>query len=235
MIAAYQRTGHGPLSDNESLEVDDDGSFRLRRTAGSSVAGAFAGTVPADRLAALRAAAAAASEEPSGDPPPPPAGRTIEYLATADDGIALVGGSTPPPRWSELADVLRHLVLDLVDQPAAAVGAELVDGGRRLVVRQLGTDAVEADPESATISLEVVDEVGQRVGTWEAPLGDLLPEAGDPEGDEDDDWERAPGWFLEVELPHDLPSGRVRGTLAIWIKAGGESCTAALHLEAAAT
>lgn len=230
MIAAYKRTGHGHLADNESLEVDGDGTFRLRRTTGSSVAGAFAGTMPADRLAALQAAAAGVADEPGGDPPP--SGRTIEYLATAEHGIALGSGSTPPPSWIELASVLRHLVLDLVDQPAAAVGAELVDGGHRLVIRQLGPEAIEVDPDSASISLEAIDEAGQRVGAWEAQLADLLPEVGDPEGDGDDDWERPPGWFLDVELPHDLPPGRVRGTLEIWIKTGDGSCTAALHLEA---
>lgn len=234
MIAAYQRTGHGRPADDESLEVDDDGSFRLRRTNGSSVAGAFAGAVPGDRLATLQAAAAAAAEEPPGDPPPPPSGRTIEYLATAEHGIAIVRGSTPPPMWAELADVLRRLVLDLVDQPAAAVGAELVDGGRRLVVRQLGPEAVETDPGTASISLEALDEAGQQLGTWEAQLADLLTEVDDPEGDGDDTWERAPGWSLEVELPHDLPTGRLRGTLVIWIKAGNYSSTAGLHLEAAA-
>lgn len=232
MIAAYQRTGRGRPSDDESLEVDDDGSFRLRRTSGSPVAGTFAGTVPAPRLTELRAAAAAAAEEPPGDPPSPPSGQTIEYLATAEHGVAIVSGSSPPPRWADLATVLRRLVLDLVDQPAAAVAADLVDGGRRLVVRQLGPEAVEADPDSASISLEAVDEAGQRLGTWEAQLGDLLEEVGEPEGDRDS-WERAPGWSLEVELPHDLPASRVRGTLVIWIKAGGKSSTAGLHVEGA--
>lgn len=233
MIAAYQRTGRGRPSDDESLEVDDDGSFRLRRTSGSAVAGTFAGTVPPDRLEALRAAAAAAADEPVGDPPAPPSGRTIEYLATEEHGLAVVSGSTPPPKWAELATVLRRLVLDLVDQPESAVAAELGTGGRRLVLRQLGPEAVEVDPDSASISLEAVDEAGQRLGTWERELADVLDEVGDPEGDGSDSWERAPGWSLEVELPHDLPAGRVRGTLLLWVKTGGKSSTAGLHLEAA--
>ncbi len=182
MIAAYQRTGQGRPSDDESLEVDDDGSFRLRRTNGSSVAGSFAGTVPDDRLAALRAAASAVTDAPADDAEPPPSGRTIEYLATAEHGLALASGSTPPPVWGDLATVLRHLVLDLVDQPEAAIGAELADGGRRLVVRQLGPEAIEADPDSASISLESVDESGQQLGAWEAQLADFLDEVAEPRG-----------------------------------------------------
>jgi hypothetical protein len=234
VIAAYQRTGHGVPSDDESLEIEDDGSFELRRTNGSPVAGVFAGTVPADRLTALRAAAEAATGAPAGEAAPPPSGRTIEYVATEEDGISIVSGSTPPPAWDELATVLRHLVLDLVDQPTAAVGAELVEGGRRLVLRQLGPEPVEADPDRATLSLEAVDESGQQLGAWSTSLADLVGDVPEAKGDGTDSWERPPGWSLEIDLPHDLPPGRVRGTLVMWIKAGDESATAGLHLEAAA-
>jgi hypothetical protein len=149
-FAAYHRGGGRPPSDDESLEIRADGSWRLWRTVAGARVGAFTGRLSPDRARRL----ATAVDEARAAPPPTDVRRRPDSAAEAfRAGAAEI--STPaaaPVRggWSRLVHLLRKWSDDLTSEPEAALALELdTQGGARLT--RIGPGILGVYPDTVAV------------------------------------------------------------------------------------
>jgi hypothetical protein len=182
----------------EVFEVAEDGAISGWRTVSTSGVGWFAGVLPADETAALRAvvAAVAGAAPPSGLPAPGAPTETLELGDGDPVSVAHVVGSDPGA-WSQLVAVARRLLERLTDFPRAAVGLSL-PAADRARLEHLGTDPLELDLGSIAV----------RATAWRGyyePAGDWAGTVAGPER-----VDAGPGWTHDLALGLDYePSADV--------------------------
>lgn len=166
--SSWARSGGRPPADDERLAIDDDGAFTARRTVGGARIGAFAGTLEAATLEAVRREAAAGREAGELWLETPRDGAT-ESIAFADDeepAASLGSNAQPVGPWADLVTRLRGLT-QVTAHPAAAL--ELVGdaAGARLVA--VGDGALDVDTASVSVRVVRLDAAGAMLGRWQAP------------------------------------------------------------------
>ena len=212
---SYRRSGGYEPADNEQLEVAADGSFELWRSVSVGRVGAFGGTLgeaEADDLARSAEAAHAAGREAASVGGERVRGRALEELSVGDVGAVLGGAGDPGDGWGDLLRTVRHLVLDLVDRPVAALEARLSGDASVLTLEVIGSEPLGVDIAGAKVTVHALDR-GVASASWSTVLSRDEPEGPDtpdaPAASLDDaiaasvPW-REPGWSLEVQLPHGL-------------------------------
>jgi hypothetical protein len=209
VIAAYSRTGGRPPEDDEHLEIDDDGAWRLRRTMGGPRIGTFAGRLADDARAELGAALAgtAADAGPVPERTPPDAAR--ERVVAGKTSIGLAAGRDVAGAWGPLVELLRGWSDDLAsaDDAEAALELRLDDDGP--LVTRLGAGDLRAWPASLHVDLYARDADGLVTGHAAAGPGV------EPETSRGEAVVTGPGWTMAAPLPRvvDAPEG---GTLQAW-------------------
>jgi hypothetical protein len=187
----YRKTGGFPPPDNEVLDIEPDGSFRLWRTNARASrpptpVGRFAGRVPGPELGELQAAAAACRpiEPPTASLIPDAA---VESITVGERQYRGSDGEDIPGPWGDLVSQLRRLLVSLTDQPAAAVALGRLDATTQL--RHLGSEPLELDLSGAVVRGVSWDADGGIREEWQYPVdGPRMANA-------------APGWTF------DLPAG----------------------------
>jgi hypothetical protein len=190
MLTKYHRGGGRPPRDDETLEIDDDGSFVLRRTVGGPRVGGFAGTISKQALTGLKRLVEAADDfedRPTGLPP-----HVLETVSTARADIAIGVRSKAKGPAVKLAKRLRQLADDLTDEPLAALELGVASDGAGITLASVGSEPVEVDFGAASLTFNLSGE-----------REELLTE-GDIAGPEDARGRTRldPGWT--ARLPIDL-------------------------------
>ena len=150
MLASYHRSGGRRPSDDESLEIEDDGSFVLTRTVGGPRVGSFAGTISKQALAALVKLVEKADDlddRPTGLPP-----HVIESVETTRADITVGAHSKAAGPATKLVKRMRQLADELTDHPVAALELRVADDGHAITLASVGTEPVGADLGSASIT-----------------------------------------------------------------------------------
>jgi len=125
-LIRLQRWGGRPPRDDELLEIDPDGTFRMRRTVGPATrpatpVGRFGGMLPAASRKALADLAARLEDAPA-ERNPLPMDASVDELTVDGAGGTAAGpaGIAFSGAWGELAQVLRGMLVDLAAHPLAA-------------------------------------------------------------------------------------------------------------------
>lgn len=200
MKVHYERSGgRQPPRDREILEISEDGSFTLWRSVGWAThpptpVGRFAGHLEPETHQAVRVAAVAAVA--AGDlrllPKPDAAIETV----LVDSVRARMGTHEEPPgAWGTLMTHLRQLLGELTNQPQAALGLEVVDGGRSARLIHLGSQPLRLDFNDLTVRA-VLWEGYRKVGDWWAARGWR------PSGSAD--VTATAGWSLALPFEHNF-------------------------------
>ena len=207
VIAAYARTGGMPPADDERLEVDADGAWRLWRTMGGERVGSFRGRLSADRrrrlARALEAAQAAppartsARARPDGAHEAFRAGRRVLVVPA---GQPVAGG------WAPLVRLVRRwsVAFARVPDAEAALGLELRASGPAIV--RHGGEPLRVWPPTLHADAYARDAAGIVVGRGSVDDDGAPPGGAVATG---------PGWSLPVSrLP--IPSTPPGGRLEVW-------------------
>jgi hypothetical protein len=192
MLASYQRRGGRRPSEDESLQIDDDGSFYLTRTVGGPRVGSFAGTIPKQSLAAVRQLVADAEDlddPPAGLPP-----HVIESVETSRAEITVGAHTTSSSPAARLVKRMRRLANDLTASPVAALELRIAEDGRTVTIASVGADPVDADfsDASLTFTLYGPDEALLTAGEIDPPT-DLRSKTA-----------LRPGWSTELPVEGDV-------------------------------
>jgi hypothetical protein len=199
-LVRYRRTGGRPPSDDEALDVADDGSFTARRTVAGARVGTFAGRLASGRVEALRKAVDAARDANDVQVTTPLDGAT--EVLEASGHISRTGSNERPTGpWKALVETVRSMLdEDAFADPLAAI--ELTATSREAALTQAGTAPVEIDLGSVTVRVVRIDAAGLVLGRWQARLGD----AGDEDsGEPPPAWtSAAAGWQATLPFSHGL-------------------------------
>jgi hypothetical protein len=170
-ILTYVRAGGSPPRDDESLEVDADGNFRLRRTIGTTRVGEFGGTLPPSEAAALRQAAAGLDDVPAPDETDDARtpGAPTESIETISGAIVVASDAEQPAAIAALFDTVRALTDDLVEFPLAAIELTARRTPPGASLRSVGATAATVDLASLTTLATVTDADGRTLQTWSSP------------------------------------------------------------------
>jgi hypothetical protein len=161
-LVVLRRAGGTPPPDWEVLEVRRDGGFRMWRTIGrapasstastastkSTPVGRFAGTLPADDLAPLRAATDRCRRGGTVDLPPP-LGGSVDTVLVGRSRLKLGDDQPAPDPWGPLTEHLRRLLGELTAFPTAALVLDRDQAGA--AVHHLGAEALELDLAQGTV------------------------------------------------------------------------------------
>ncbi len=196
----YGRSGGRPPADDEQLVVEDDGSYRARRTVAGARAGRFAGRLTEARAAALRAAVDGVREAADVAIQTPHDGAT-EVTEAAGHSARMGSNEAPPEPWRRLVLALREACdTDAVANPVAAL--ELRAGTRDAAVAHVGSEPVEVDLASIVVRVVRLDAEGAVLGRWSGREG---PAADEDSGPPPADWaEAGPGWTKTLPFGHGL-------------------------------
>ena len=169
----------------ESVEVGDDGTITGWRSVSAGGVGWFAGRLPEDMTAGVRALVDAAT---SGPPPaasrrPDRAEEVLELDATGPVSIAGLGRGDDD--WTRLALAARLLLNRLTDFPRAAVTVSYEDGAR---LTHRGTDPLRIDLSAITVTATRWQGHYEPAGDW----------SGTAEGP--GEIEAGPGWAYDVPV-----------------------------------
>jgi len=195
-MLSYRRTGGHQPSDYETLDVEEDGTFRMWRTIAHASSpptpvGSFAGTVPPDELEALRADSAAVGKAGDLQLQMPP-GSAVERIRVAGATATLPHSGEPDGAWGMLVSRCRRLLVVLTEQPRAALALHLSEDGRKVELGHLGTEPLLLD--ASTIAVRAVLWIGyEQAGSWEWRA------SGEPS-----DVEATPGWRSPLPFEHGL-------------------------------
>jgi hypothetical protein len=192
---AFTRSSDAPPPMLDTLDVDEDGSWRAWRSVGETI-GRFSGSDLGSVVGLARRAAA--------EPPPTasdvPADATLDRLELGDGhAVAIVGVSTRPTgAWGDLFDACREAIEDATTHPTAAISI-VVLGHDRVRLEHRGTDMlpVELGRVQAQASLWTTAGAFLATGTGGVDLGRV---------------EAGPGWSVEIPLEGidpTLPGGLV--------------------------
>lgn len=229
--------GRRPPADDELLVVEADGTFALRRTVGTDRAGDFAGRLSADDLAALLEELGAAEKEPTVSAAAPE-GAVFERVAWEGVTATVHQGWTAPPDW-RVVDRLRSLCDSGTSDPVAAIAIAVPPGATALHLEVVGTGELEVDVRNLEVDVEAVAWPNTGLGRWTGAGAELVPEEPEPaweltpDGPKAGGLGRAPGWSVDVPLPHGLPladAHELRVELRVWIARAGSGRTARLVL-----
>lgn len=209
VLLRYGRAGGRPPSDDESLEVAQDGRWTARRTVGGRRVGRFSGRLSGKETAALvrdvvRAAGAGDAEVPT------PRHGATETLDVDGAGILLGSNERAPDGWRPLVERVRKLLKERVTaEPVAAL--ELVADVAAARLMHAGTEPVEVDPGSISIRVVGLGPDGAPLGRWEAGSGSESGPGSEP------GWVRAgAGWTLNLPFGHGL-TPTVEEVLQVWV------------------
>ncbi len=208
MLLSYRRTGGHQPADFETLEIEEDGSFRMWRTIARASrpptsVGRFAGTVPHEELDALRSRIQPAGAEGDLEMQMPP-GSAVERVRVAGGVATLPHGAEPEGAWAGLVSRCRALLATLTSQPLAAIGLQLSADGQQVELVHLGTEPVLLDPSTIVVRA-TVREGSRQVGEW-----------GWSANGEPSDLEAAPGWSMPLPFEHGLEETD-RARLAVYV------------------
>jgi hypothetical protein len=191
VIVRFVRVGGWqPPPDSESLEVDDDGTFRMWRSVGSPMAGRFGGKLEPDQLAQLRSEVqrAASGGNLNPDIPPDAAVETVE----AGGARAVLGSNDPgSDAWGPLLAHLRRLLGELMTSPVSAVALEL-DGVDSARLEHRGREPLGLDLSALNVRAVLWAPGYEMLDDWSAPAvipGDARIQAG-------------PGWKQALPFEH---------------------------------
>lgn len=196
------REGGNEPSDDEHLEVADDGSFTAWRTVGWTAIGAFAGTLPPDDLASLAAGLRAVpGGETHGEVPRMAA---VEQHRAGGASLVIGGSSDPPEAWA-VAEIGRGLLE--VTAPVAPVGALVLrlDGFEGASLAVVGAEGISLVTGSLRWRAEHLSAEGVVLASWR-PTG---AEGGPPpEGLRPQDAAVvAPGQIADLTMDHGWSVG----------------------------
>jgi hypothetical protein len=192
MLATYHRGGGDPPKDDESLDVEEDGSFVLIRTVGGPRVGTFAGKIPRHAYAALARLVAKAGdfeERPTGLPP-----HVMESLTTSRADIEVgVRAKTSNPA-TKLVRRMRELSEDLTAAPVAALELSVAADGSSITMTSVGSAPVEAAFGQASLTYTLFGEGEELLSAGEiaGPLHARTRARLDP------------GWTAELAITPDL-------------------------------
>jgi hypothetical protein len=162
MIAGMERAGPG--GSGGSLEIGEDGSWRLRRLSGSERAGRFGDRLDDAALEALKAevAEAAAAGPPGREEPWQPGGLVDSFWA--GDVVAQIGSEEEPPAgWEGLARRCRTLLEGAADMPIATVEVDPAGDGE---LRHVGAEPVPTNGAGFAVEATVFGSDGAMHDSW---------------------------------------------------------------------
>jgi hypothetical protein len=122
----------------------------LTRTVGGPRVGSFAGTISKQALAALAKLVEQADDldaRPTGLPP-----HVLESDETTRADITVGARSNAAGPAAKLVKRMRQLADELTDQPVAALELRVADDGHAITLASVGTEPVDADLGSASIT-----------------------------------------------------------------------------------
>ena len=190
-MIAFRRSGglRRPQFD-ESLEIQDDGSFELWRSVSSATSpptpvGRFGGRLDDAQRSDLESAAAeAAAEGPRTWTVVPDS--PVDRVRVGDVDATLGMRDKGEGGWATLLGVLRPLLRDLTGSAVAAIALEVGDGARLV---HLGSEPAQLD--LASLEVEAVQwRDDDSVGHWTATDADA------------DELTAGPGWRRELPFDH---------------------------------
>jgi hypothetical protein len=196
MLLSYRRTGGHQPSDFETLDVEEDCSFRMWRTIARATnpptpIGSFAGELPGTDLEALRADIETTGKAGNLELPMPP-GSAVEQVRIAGATATLPHSGEQEGAWGGFVTRCRGLLVSLTEQPRAALALRLLEEGRAAELVHLGTEPLLLDP--STIAVRTVLWKGyEQLGSWEWRA------SGEPS-----DAEAGPGWSMPLPFDHGL-------------------------------
>lgn len=190
MMVTLTRSGGSPPRYNESLGIDHDGSFGLRRIIGADRVGTFAGTLDPGELDRLRAEVEAVADAP--DIPPPDVYRPDEVRERVSVGDKVADMSMydePAEPWATLVEHVEELLGELTAYPQAAIELVTDPAHPSAKLRHVGSEAAVVDLTRAQVQARLVGSGEALLDTWTAdidgtPGGDLI----------------TPGWELDLGL-----------------------------------
>ena len=166
-IARYARSGGRLPSDDEWLEVAEDGSWAARRTVSGRTAGRFAGRLEGPALEALRSGIAVVQGTGDAFVPTPRHGAT-EAVDVEGASLTLGSNEDAPGPWRPLLAWLRDAVQDrVVRSPVAALTLEA--GADAASIAQAGPEPVRLEPATVSVRVARIAPDGTRLGEWESP------------------------------------------------------------------
>ena len=230
VIAAYERTGGAPPADDERLEIDADGGWRLWRTMGGERVGSFAGRLSADRRRRLASAIGGASDAgaaPTPSRPRPDAAQ--EAFRAGRHTLGLSAGRPVEGGWAALVSLLRRWSESLAAVAAAeaALSVELLASGP--VLTRAGRAPLRVWPATLRVDVYARDEDG--IVTGRSSLG-----SGDEDAPRGDAITTDAGWWLPIEgaqLPPVPAGGRLEAW--VWLDIEGPDGTVTARLVVSAT
>ncbi|HEV8681783.1 MAG TPA: hypothetical protein VGS09_03260 [Actinomycetota bacterium] len=202
MITAYAREGGMWPPDNESLLIEVGGRFSMWRSVTAGVPfGRFEGRLArAEAEQISREAEAAAGVGGLEHPPEEDAAvETIEVMGTR----ATMGHDDQPDGpWGKLVEHLRRLLDQLTDQPRAAVGVEIFEGGRAARLVHLGEESLRVDFTEIAARARLLEE--GVIDEWRASP-EVLAEVSSR-----GEFDVGRGWTLDLPFEHgfELKEGR---------------------------
>jgi hypothetical protein len=186
-------------STGEELEVDDDGTFEMRRVSGVNRAGWFAGKIDTDLSERLhRAVTAVEGREPPEHDGPWSSGATTDtlYGSQGDVLIQVDAYEDGPAPWAEALALARQLLDDLISQPSAAIELALSASPLSALLRHVGSKEVTIDPGVATVEAYLMGPDSATLGSWSSTVH-LHP---DTSGADDKTASIGPGWETDLDL-----------------------------------
>jgi len=198
MICTYERGGGmAQPSDNELLEIENDGSFTMWRSVGWATVpptpvGRFAGQVNKNDLRLLKEEAGAASGAGDLSSRMQP-GIPVETIETEGASAEVTPGRDIPGPWGKLVEHLRELLGSLADQPAAALALEVAGDRQRARLVHLGDDPLRLDLGEVTLHVSQQSQTGAGLGEWRLPATDLGGEI-----------TAEAGWSIDLPFDHGL-------------------------------
>lgn len=215
--ASYLRAGGMPPADDERLEIDDDGAWRLWRTMGGALVGGFAGTLSADRRRRLAAAITSVEDGRGSMPSQGPArpGRprpdsAHEAITVGEARLDIGAGGDPDPVWAPIVRLLRRWTEGLAAPDGADAALQLQLSATGPVIVRHGDGRLRVWPATLRVDVYARDRDGIVVDRASRGPG---PDDVAPRGEETT---TGPDWTLPVELPKpiDPPAD---GTLECWV------------------
>jgi hypothetical protein len=193
---SFLRLSSAPPPLRETLEVEDDGSWRAWRSNATAV-GRFAG----DERGGRRVLDAARAARASGPPPPASAGGVLDEATDELDidntAVEVAYGDTPAGPWGDALAAARDLIADAANHPLAAVALRIMEPGR-LRLEHRGSETLEVELGSGRFEAIVYDAAGLPTDSTFGPvdLGQITA---------------GPGWSaeLQVEPIAPPPGGKV--------------------------
>lgn len=207
--AAYSRTGGRPPEDDERLEIDDDGAWRLRRTMGGPRVGTFAGRLDDAQRRELDEAMTSAAGGPGPAPATVAPDAAREAVEAGDASIGLAAGGDVAGAWRPLVELLRGWSETLAASDVAEAALELRLGPDGPVLERLGAADLRVWLASLHVDAYARDADGVVVERASAGPG-VEPEVARGEATTTNR-----GWSMAPDLPRTVaaPAG---GTLEAW-------------------